>query len=570
MNTPENKPWFQSYKVGPFKLPKTMEPYPEIPVFKFLEDSADKYPENLACSYIGQGYQEDITYNDLRTKVNSLTSALATLGVKKGDRVATILPSCPQFIIADYAIMRLGAIHVPLSILHKSREILYELKESGSNIVICSFRRLSLLESIQEDLDLANIIFTPVPLYPDYTTPRISALPDMKNITLHLFEDLLIENTDRTLPEVQIDPKEDLALLPFTGGTTGVPKATMLTHFNLTTNVIQAFHWMLHPLKAGVQGKSSVVVMVPIFHQMGHWMVHACISWGLRILLVDARDLMIIAQTLKKFRPFMAAGVPTHYMLLIDMKIPRMPIFFFSGAAALPEEVASKWEKKIGIPLGEGYGMTESTAVCHLNLSGLSKVTGFIPKPIRAVGIPIPDTDVKLIDIETGENAAFGEPGEIWIRGPQVMKGYWPTSGLGLERDGWLATGDIATMDEQGYFRIVDRVKDMINVSGMKVYSQTVDEILYKHPAVATAGVIGIPDPDRPGSERVKAFISLRPEFVKKVTEEDIINFCRENLPPYAVPQQIEFRKKLPLTAVMKLDKKELRVEQKEKEQEKS
>ncbi|MHA1226373.1 MAG: AMP-binding protein [Candidatus Hodarchaeales archaeon] len=556
-NSYSNKPWLKSYKVGPFKLPKTMEPYPEISVVQFLEESAEKYPDNLACSYIGQEYQEDITYTDLRKKMDSLASALADLGVKKGDKVATILPSCPQFIIVDYAIMKLGAVHVPLSILLKSQEILYELQESGAEIVICSYRRLELIDFIKEQLNLSHIIFTPVPLFPDYTTPKIDKLPEINN--LYNLDDLFKKYENIPPPVVEINPKDDLALLPFTGGTTGVPKATMLTHFNLTTNVIQSFHWMLHPLRSGVQGKASIVIMVPIFHQMGHWMVHSCISWGLRILLVDARDLQTIADTLKKFRPFMVGGVPTHYMLLVNMNLTRMPIFFFSGAATLPEQVADEWEKIIGVPLGEGYGMTEATATTHLNLSGLSKVTGFISKPIRAVGIPVPDTDIRLINLETGKDVPFGEVGELWIRGPQVMKGYWPTPGLGLEEDGWLATGDVAKMDEQGYFHIVDRVKDMINVSGMKVYSQTVDDVLHKHPAVSIAGVVGIPDPDRPGSERVKAFVALRPEFEDTVTESDIIDFCKENLPPYAVPRQVEFRKELPLTTVMKLDKKKLR-----------
>jgi len=209
--------------------------------------------------------------------------------------------------------------------------------------------------------------------------------------------------------------------------------------------------------------------------------------------------------------------------------------------------------------MGEGYGATETTGGTHLNLTALSKITGFVKKVKRGIGIPIPDTDVKIVNPDTGEEVPFGETGEIWVRGPQIMKGYWPTPGKGLTEDGWLAMGDIGKMDEDGFFYIVDRIKDMINVSGMKVYSRIVDDILYEHPAVREAGVIGIPDPERPGSERVKAFISLKPEFEGKITPNEIIEYCREKLPPYAVPKFVEFREDLPLTPVMKIFKRKLR-----------
>lgn len=257
----------------------------------------------------------------------------------------------------------------------------------------------------------------------------------------------------------------------------------------------------------------------------------------------------------------MVLGVPTHYMLLLTKDLRRMPIFFHSSAAALPPDVAKEFEKKIGVPMGEGYGMTEATAPTHINLSALSKVTGFMTNVKRSVGVPIPDTEVKIVNPETGEEVPFGETGELYIRGPQIMKGYWPTPGKGLE-DGWLATGDIGKMDGDGYFYIVDRVKDMINVSGMKVYSRVVDDVLYEHPAVSVAGAIGIPDPERPGSERVKVFITLKAGYEGKVAADDIIKYCREKLPPYAVPKFVEFRRDLPLTLAMKLFKRKLREEE--------
>lgn len=559
------KPWAKSCKVGPYKLPKTMEPYPEIPVSKFLDDAATEYPDNIANTFIAGDYKADITYSELKLQVDKLASALDNLRVKKGNRVVTILPSCPQFIIADYAIMRLGAVHVPLSILHRAPEVLYEIKESGAETIICSYRRLERLDEIKDKLKLKNVIYTPVPVFPDYSFPEMKELPDITN--LYQLEDL-IDKSDSNPPTVEINPTEDLALLPFTGGTTGVPKATMLTHYNITSNVIQSLHWMMHPLRSGIKGKAAALICVPIFHQLGHFTLHTGIAWGLRGILVDGRDLSQIAEVINEYRPFVVVGVPTHYMLLLDNPtLKKMPTFFFSGAAALPQDVAEKWEKKIGTPLSEGYGMTEACAVTHMNPSGLSKVTGFMPKVKRSIGVPVADTEIKIVDLETGKEVPFGETGELWIRGPQVMKGYWPTAGKGLEDDGWLATGDVTKMDEDGYFYIVDRIKDMINVSGMKVYSQTVDDVLHGHIAVSIAGVVGVSDPERPGSERVKAFVVLRDDYKEKVTSEDIIQYCKEKLPSYAVPKFVEFRESLPLTPVMKLDKKKLRGEENQKNQ---
>ena len=545
-----DKPWVKSYFVGPFKLPKTLEPYSKMSVYRFLEDSTAKHPNQVACVYL----DKEMTYAELKLQVDKLATALADLGVKKGDKVATILPNCPQFIVSDYAIMRLGAVHVPISILHQPPDLSYEIGESGAETVICSYVRLERVNSIKEKTKLKNIIFVQVPTFPDYVLSEIKEV-----FGAYRLEDL-IEKYEPKPPEVEINPTEDLALLPFTGGTTGVPKGTMLTHYNITTNVAQVL-WMLKPLEVGMKGKSSVLICVPLFHQFGHENVHQCISWALRMFLTDPRDTDKITEIIRKYRPFMVVGVPTHFMLLLSKDLPRMPIFLYSGAAALPPDVAEKIEKKIGVPMGEGYGMTEATVCTHLNLSALSKVTGFLTNVRRSIGVPIPDTEVKIVDTETGVEVPFGETGELYIRGPQIMKGYWPTPGKGL-KDGWLATGDIGKMDEDGYFYIVDRIKDMVNVSGMKVYSRVVDDVLYEHPAVSLAGVIGIPDPERPGSERVKAFITLKDEYEGKVTAEDIIKYCSQKLPPYAVPKLVEFRKDLPLTLAMKIFKRKLKEEE--------
>jgi long-chain acyl-CoA synthetase len=265
--------------------------------------------------------EDEITYKQLKLQVDKFATALAELGVQKGDYVATVLPSCPQFIVSDYAIMQLGAVHVPLSILHQSPELQYELNETGVETVICSDRRLERVNAIKDETKLKTVIVTPVPIFPDYSIPEKVEIPGIYNL-----EDL-IEQSKPNPPQVEIDPMNDLALLPFTGGTTGVPKGTMLTHYNLTTNVIQSLQWMMQPLAPGIKGKSAIEICVPIFHSFGHWGVHAAISWGLRIILVDGRDINQIVELIKKYRPFVVMGVPTHYMFLLNESIPKLQIF---------------------------------------------------------------------------------------------------------------------------------------------------------------------------------------------------------------------------------------------------
>ena len=547
------RPWLDSYQIGPFKLEHSMAPYPEMNVYKFLEDTAGKFPDIVACEYSG----EEIKYPELKDKVDRLASALVALGVKKGDTVATVLPSCPEFIIADYAAMKIGAIHVPLSILHKSDDLQYELNESKAKVVLCSYRRIERVNQVISKTKLKTIIYAPTKLFPDYEYPDMEQIPEEN---YHLMRDLIEKHEPHT-ETIALNPKEDIALLPFTGGTTGQPKGTMLTHYNITSNVRQSIHWMMEPLKEGIIGKSSAVICVPIFHAYGHWAVHACISWGIKIHLMDSRDLTKIVETINQHRPFMVFAVPTHYSLFSQMDLVKAQIFYFSGAAALPEDLAVEFEKKSGVPMGEGYGATETSGVATINISALSKVTGYMAETKRGVGIPIPDTEIKIVDPDTGQELPIGGRGEIWIRGPQTMLGYYPTPGSGL-KDGWLPMGDIVEIDSDGYFKVVDRIKDMINVSGNKVYSRVIDDILHEHDAVEIAGVIGIPDPDRPGSERVKAFVQLKHEYKGKVSEQDIINFLKDKVKPYAVPKWVEFRDELPLTIVMKIFKKKLREEE--------
>ncbi len=552
MTVYESKPWLDGYKVGPFKLAKTITRYPIVPLFSFFDETASHFPNRAACLYLGR----KITWKELKLYVDKLATALNELGVEKGDKVATILPTSPQFVISDYAILKSGAVHVPCSLLHKGRDLIYEIGESGAETIICLDKSLDLVNSIKDRTNLKTIVVT---ARDDFSQNEAG----LKKVPgAYQLRDI-IEKSSPNPRKVEIDPVNDLALLVFTGGATGKPKGVMLTHFNLTSNTLQSLPWFMDPLKGGIKGKSSVLIAIPAFHSFGHSLIRSAVHWGLKMIMIpDPRDADTIAAMLKKHRPFMAPLVPTQYMKLMDKKIGRTNTSFTSGAAPLPPEVTKQFKKETGMPITEAYGLTETGPVTHFNLSTFSKITGFMPfEKTGSIGVPVVDTEVKLLDAVSGEEAPQGEVGEMYIRGPQVMKGYWPIPCSGL-KDDWLPTGDLCRMDEDGYFFLVDRDKDMINVSGNKVYSTTVDDVLFEHPGIDAAVTIGVPDPERPGSERVKAFIVLKEEYAGKVTEEEVVSFCRERLAPYATPKFVEFREELPYTVTEKIFKKQLRDEE--------
>jgi len=549
------KPWFKGYRLGPYKLAKTLQPYPKAPIHKILDDSAASYSSHVAVDY----KDKQITYQELKLYVDKLATALADFGVKKGDKVALVLPNCPQYIISDFAVLKIGAATVPCSVLNKAPDLEWEIGESGAETVICQDSSLDLVNSVKPKTKLKNMIITSTTDY----SPEESKTPERMPGTYHL-RDLIAEYKPQP-PEVEIDSMEDLACIAFTGGSTGVPKGVMLTHYNRLANIVQGIPWAYAPLSAGIKGHASVLIPIPIFHAYGHWAVQSAIYWGLRILLVpDPRDTDTTVRLMQEHRPLLVFAVPTQLMRMAQKKIGRMPVLVMSAAAPLPKEIADAITEELMMPVAEGYGLTETSPITHMNLTAFSKITGFAPRVKLSIGLPVPDTEVKIIDRDTGEECGVGEDGEIYLKGPQVMKGFWPAPGSGLI-DGWLPTGDIARMDEDGYFYIVDRIKDMVNISGYKVYTTVIDDILFQHPAVAMAVAIGIPDPERLGSERIKAFITLKEDYKGKVTAEDIIEHCRDRCPPYAVPKFIEFREDLYLTVTEKLFKKALRDEEIEK-----
>jgi len=544
------QPWLKSYKLGPYKLKESLKPYPKVPVFKALDDTVENHPSQTAILFEGR----EIKYRQLKTLVDKLASGLASLGVGKGDRVCLFLPNCIEFILGDWAVMKTGGVVVPTSILRTDDGLVHETGSSNSRVIICSETQLERVLGIRDQTQLEHILLTS---QDGFGKPlRKSGLPK----GVHPLSDILEKGKDAP-PQVDIDPEGDLCELGFTGGATGVPKGVMVTHANRYSCIRQGLPWLMEPMLRGFVGKASVLVAIPLFHTYGHYVYQSAAYLGMRtILMADPRDIVLIAHTIREFRPFLITGVPTQFMRITQESLPRMNSMLMSGSAPLPQEVSMAVQEQTGVPISEGYGLTEIT-VASMNVSAFSKITGFMQKAKFGIGIPTPDTECRLLDPESGEEVPLGEPGEIMVRGPQLMKGYWPEAGSGLTETGWLHTGDIAVMDEDGYLQLVDRIKDMVNISGMKVYTTHVDDVLFTHPGVLMAAAFGVPDPEIPGSERVMAVVQLKEEHKGNVSEAEIIAYCKEKLPPYAVPKTIEFRDELPLTVTEKVFKKALRDE---------
>lgn len=546
-----DKPWLKSYKLGPYKLDESLAPYPEISVYSALDEAAKAHPGQTAILYLDRS----LRYSQLKNQVDKLATGLSGLGVKKGDRVCLFLPNCMEFIISDWAVLKTGAAVVPTSILRSDDGLLHEVGSSNSKVIICQEENLERVLGIKDRSDIEHIIVTSSQGY------------DVQEVAKPIPKDVLefrqiIEDNEPIEDLVEIDATEDLCELAFTGGATGVPKGVMVTHFNRYACILQSLPWVLKPLLKGIAGKASILISVPLFHALGHYFHQAAAYLGMRIILLpDPRDSEMLVNCINQYRPLLIPTVPTQLMRISDTNLSRMNAIPMSGAAPLPIELAQAIKKKIGMPVSEGYGLTETSPATHFNVSAIGRITGFISKDKYGIGIPFPDTECKLVDPDTSEMVPFGEAGEIVLRGPQIMKGYWPEQGSGLTEDGWLHTGDIAVMDEDGYFHLVDRIKDMVNVSGMKVYTTDVDEVLFQHPGVLMAAAFGVPDPEIPGSERVMAAIQLKEEYEGKVTVKEIQDLCREHLSPYAVPKFVEFRSDMPLTVTEKVFKKTLREE---------
>ena len=544
------KPWLSSWPQGVSQSIK----YPEISLGEILRKSAVESPNQVALSYFGT----QLTFKELDNIVDKCAEALQDLGAKKGDRVGIYLPNIPQFPIAYYGALRIGAIVVALSPLYKETEIGHILKDSGAQTLVAWDSLYPYVQAVKNETKLTSVITTSVR---DYLPPILRMLSPLKGVKSYAcpgaldMKKLLAKYPGQPKP-VEVKPK-DVALLQYTGGTTGIPKGAMLTHYNLVVNAEQVKQW--GQLRPGVDVHLSAL---PFFHIFGMTtsLNSPVYTRSKMILVPDARDIPGIVKTIEKEKPTIFCGVPTLYIALINlpdiqkhnMRSVRLSI---SGASALPLEVQRKFEALTGGRLVEGYGLTETSPVTHCNpLDDPQK------NHSGTIGIPISDTEAKVVDIDIGErDLPSGQAGELVIRGPQVMMGYWdkPEDNKISLRGGWFYTGDIASMDPDGYFRIVDRKKDMIDVSGYKVWPREVEERLFEHPAVREAAVVGIPDA-RSG-EAVKAFVVLKEGYDGKVTADEITNFCKQKIASYKAPKVVEFKGELPKTVVGKVLRRELK-----------
>ncbi|MFQ5870935.1 MAG: long-chain fatty acid--CoA ligase [Candidatus Geothermarchaeales archaeon] len=545
-------PWFKHWPEG---VPQSIE-YPKAPLQSFLEESARNHPNHTAILYYGN----KITFDELNSLSDRFATILSGLGVSRGDRVALFLPNVPQFVFCFYGALKAGAIVVPCNPLYKERELEHQLRDSESKVVVALDLLYPVVKNIRERLDL-TVITTSVK---DYLPGLKKLLAPLKGVRKKTFPDTLdlVDLLKRHEPgplKVEVDPVNDVAVLQYTGGTTGISKGAMLTHYNLVSNALMAINWL--PIR---EAEDVHVAVLPFFHIYGlTTAMNAPVMTSTTMILLPRFDTKSVLQAIEKNKATVFCGVPTMYVALLDD--PDTPTHdistlrgCISGAAPLPVAVMNQFNELMSGNLVEGYGLTEASPLTHGNpLDDIRKVKA------GSIGIPVSDTKAKIVDLEKGtKKLPIGEVGELAVKGPQVMLGYWnkPEETKQVFKRGWLLTGDIAKMDKDGYFYIVDRKKDMIDAAGYKVWPRDVEEALYEHPSVKEAAVIGVPDPYR--GETVKAFIVPKAEAAGKISEQEIIDFCKERIAAFKVPKQIEFREELPKTLVGKVLRRVLREEE--------
>jgi long-chain acyl-CoA synthetase len=572
-----DRPWLQSYPEG---VPETLAPYPDRPLYSLLEASAANHPGNVATSFFGK----KTTYAQLVKLVDQFSRVLVSLGVQKGDRVALVLPNCPQYVVAAYACARIGALFVGTNPLYTEREMIHQLNDCGAEVCVVLDTLYHAVGPVRDQTPLRKVVVTKLTGAMPFVLSKLAPIELKRDAKKHddpwppvpgdadvVWWEALMRADLPAAPPATIDSENDLASLVYTGGTTGLAKGAMLTHANLVRNAMQAAAWF-----PGLRdGAESVMCVLPFFHSYG---MTVCMNLGVllgaKLVLVPRFEIKRVLKTVQKEKPTLFPGVPRLYVQINESKeTPKYDLHSItaclSGAAPLPASVAEKFERITDGNLVEGYGLTETSPVTHANPVLGRRRSG-------TIGLPITDTDCRVVELgDWTVDVPPGEPGQMIISGPQVMKGYWnrpDETELVLKRDAdgrpWLLSGDVTVMDEEGYFSIVDRMKDMIIVSGFNVYPTEVEEVLLRHPKVLQASVIGVPD-ERTG-EAVKAFIVLR-EGEKPgvtVTEKDIVAFAgdpEQGMSRYRVPKQIEFRNSLPETMIGKVLRRVLVAEERER-----
>jgi long-chain acyl-CoA synthetase len=547
----EDAPWFRHYEEG---VPRTI-PFPDVSLPELLDRTVEQFPDRTALRFFLDARlpTPTLTYRQLQEATLRFATALFQLGVRKGDRVALMLPNCPQFVIAFYGALRIGAIPVSTNPMYVSREMKEQLEDSGCETLVLLDQFYPRLREIHAATRVRRVIVVDV----------AESLPWHARLLVHLaqrrhgervtipaqagaypFRDL-VRSYPPTPPGADLKPT-DVALFQYTGGTTGTPKAAMLTHRNLVTNSLQAKAWF--PRTA--TRREIFLGAIPFFHVYGLTSVLLFgVAAGAEIVMIPRpRPVDIVLEAIQRFRITLFPGVPTLYAAINEH--PRVGEYDLrsgalcvSGAAPLPREVFERFEALTGGRLVEGYGLTETSPLTHCTPL-------FGERRSASIGLPFPDTDARVVDMATGQPVGPGEEGELEVRGPQVMLGYWnrPEDTADVFDDGWLRTGDVARMDPEGFFYVVDRRKDMIDASGFKVLPREVEEVLLMHPKVREAVVAGVPDAYR--GETVKAFVVLRPG--ESAAEEEIVEFCRLHLAAFKVPRKVDFRSELPKTMVGK------------------
>jgi long-chain acyl-CoA synthetase len=551
-----DKPWFKFYPKG---VPQTID-YQKVALPDAFRKTVAEFPKHKALTYLGK----IITFAELGDMVDRFATAMAAMGVKKGSRVATLLPNIPQMVIAYYGAMTAGAGLVLNNPLYTDRELEHQLNDSESEYLITLDLLAPRMIALKPKTKVKKIIichindYLPFPkkqLFPHVKKGMFVKIPPSPDI--YEFVDL-IKSTKPNPPQVKIG-FEDLATFQYTGGTTGVSKGVMLTQSNLSCNLQQIRAWF----PTFERGKEIQMGILPFFHSFGMTAVMNLSMWmGWNIILVPRPEPLAILEGINQYKPTFMAAVPTMFVGMLrhpDVKKYNLSSLkgCFSGAAPLAMETIKEFEATTGSQICEAYGLSETSPAATINPFGGKTKVG-------SIGLPIPDTDIKIVDLEAGtKEMKTGEPGEVIIKGPQVTKGYYrkPEETKLAIRDGWLYTGDIGVMDAEGYIFIVDRKKDMIIAGGYNIYPRDIDEVLFEHPKVAEGCAIGVPDPYR--GETVKAFVVLKEG--QSATEEEIISFCKQKLAAYKVPRIVEFIPSLPKSAVGKILRKELRQMEMEK-----
>ncbi|WP_442970815.1 AMP-binding protein [Rossellomorea sp. LJF3] len=556
-----NQPWLAEY---PAEIPKELN-LVEKPLQSYLTEAASLYGDKAAIHFMGK----EIGYKELYESALKFAGYLKTLGINKGDRVAIMLPNTPQSVIAYYGILYAGGVVVQTNPLYMEREIEYQMNDSGAKVILTLDILYPRVSKVMKNTDLEHIIVTAIKDYLPFPKNLIYPFIQKKQYGIvvkvdhrgqnHLFTEIMKTAVAEAISQEEFDFENDLALLQYTGGTTGFPKGVMLTHKNLVANASMCDAWLYKCKK----GEEKMLGILPFFHVYGMTAVLILsVMQGYKMILLPKFDAETTLKTIQKLKPTLFPGAPTIYIGLLnhpDLKKYDLSSIdsCLSGSAPLPVEVQQQFEEVTGGKLVEGYGLTESSPVTHSNfLWDKARIKG-------SIGVPWPGTDSAIFSMETGEPLPPNEMGEIVVKGPQVMKGYWnrPEETEQTLKDGWLLTGDIGYMDEKGYFYVVDRKKDMIIAGGFNIYPREIEEVLYEHPAIQEVVAAGVPDPYR--GETVKAYVVLKEG--ESLTEEELNEYSRKYLAAYKVPRIYEFRKELPKTAVGKILRRALVDEERKK-----